>query len=105
MNGSGERALEALPRRDRQIIAGALTALTIAAWGYTFWLAQLMHMPGMETSGMRMDANPITPAMIPHIQPWSVAEFGLMFLMWLIMMIGMMTPSTKPMVLLYAHVG
>lgn len=104
MNRAAEGALEALLRRDRWIVAGSLTVLTIAAWGYIFRLARLMQMPGMETSGMRMDANPLMPAMIPHMQPWSVAEFGLMLLMWLIMMIGMMTPSVAPMVLLHVRV-
>jgi predicted metal-binding membrane protein len=59
----------------------------------------------METPDMRMDANPLAPAMIPQIQPWSAAEFALLFAMWAIMMIGMMTPSAAPMVLLYARVA
>jgi predicted metal-binding membrane protein len=64
-----------------------------------------MRMPGMETPDLRMDANPLAPAMIPQIQPWSAAEFALMLAMWAIMMVGMMTPSAAPMVLLYARVG
>jgi predicted metal-binding membrane protein len=92
-------------RRDRRIIATALTALAILAWGYTLWLASLMRMPGMETPDVRMDANPLAPAMIPQIQPWSAAEFALLFAMWAVMMVGMMTPSAAPMVLLHARVG
>ena len=61
-------------------------------------------MPGMELPDLRMQADPLAPAMIAHIQPWSAAEFALMFAMWAIMMIGMMTPSVAPMVLLYARV-
>jgi predicted metal-binding membrane protein len=64
-----------------------------------------MRMPGMNTPDQRMDANPLAPAMIPQIQPWSAAEFALMLAMWAIMMVGMMTPSAAPMVLLYARVG
>lgn len=79
-------------------------ALAILAWGYTLWLASLMDMPGMATTGMRMDAGPITPAMYPHIRPWTTGEFALLFAMWSIMMVGMMTPSAAPMVLLYARI-
>ncbi len=64
-----------------------------------------MRMPGMETPDLRMDANPLAPAMVPQIQPWSAMEFALLFAMWAIMMIGMMTPSVAPVVLLYARVG
>lgn len=77
----------------------------VLAWGYTLWLADLMRMPGMDTPALRMDANPLAPAMIPQLQPWSTAEFALMLAMWAIMMMGMMTPSAAPMVLLYARVG
>src|SRR5690606_12896165 len=36
--------------------------------------------------------------------PWTLATFGLMFQMWLIMMVGMMVPSSMPTILLYARV-
>jgi predicted metal-binding membrane protein len=94
-----------LLRRDRRVIAAALAALAIVAWSYTLWLARLMRMPGMGTPDVRMDANPLAPAMVPQIQPWSAAEFALLFAMWAIMMVGMMTPSAAPMVLLYARVA
>jgi predicted metal-binding membrane protein len=32
-------------------------------------------------------------------------ELALVFAMWAVMMLGMMMPSTAPMMLLYAHVG
>lgn len=79
--------------------------LAVLAWGYTLWLADLMRMPGMDVPGLRMDADPLAPAMIPQLQPWSGAEFALLFAMWAIMMIGMMTPSVAPMVLLHARVA
>jgi predicted metal-binding membrane protein len=96
--------LEALLRRDRYVIAAALVALGILAWGYTLWLSDLMDIPGMDTTGMRMDASPFAPAMSPHGKPWTAAEFMLLFVMWSIMMVGMMTPSAAPVVLLYARI-
>ena len=37
--------------------------------------------------------------------PWTTTEFVFMFLMWAIMMIGMMLPSAAPMILLFATVN
>jgi predicted metal-binding membrane protein len=31
--------------------------------------------------------------MVPRLAPWSGLEFALVFAMWVVMMIGMMTPS------------
>jgi len=93
MSGSG---LEMLLRRDRVIVFLALVALTALAWTYVLWLAG--NMP-TAMSGMR-DMN-IGPA----IEPWSVTQFLMSFAMWAVMMIGMMTPSATPIILLYAGVG
>ncbi len=43
--------------------------------------------------------------MAPAFRPWTAADFLYMFVMWSVMMIGMMTPSVSPTVLLYAQVG
>jgi predicted metal-binding membrane protein len=43
--------------------------------------------------------------MAPALAPWSVMEFALGFAMWAVMMVGMMTPSAAPMILIYARVG
>jgi predicted metal-binding membrane protein len=32
-------------------------------------------------------------------------EFAFVFVMWTVMMVGMMTASAAPMILMYAHVG
>ena len=37
--------------------------------------------------------------------PWTVTDFLLTFAMWAVMMVGMMTPSATPMILIYARVG
>jgi len=41
----------------------------------------------------------------PAFRAWGAADFIFMFTMWAVMMVGMMTPSVAPMVLLYAGVG
>ena len=95
MSGRHHQLIDASPlefalRRDRLIIGGALLGLTILALGYTFWLGT-----GFDMSGM----------MSPDFIPWTAAHFAFMFAMWVVMMIGMMTPSVAPMVLLYVAVG
>ena len=80
-------ALESALRRDRWIVVVALFALTALTLGYTAWLAQ-----GFDMSGM----------MTPAYRPWSPGFFAFMLVMWIVMMIGMMTPSVAPMILLYA---
>ena len=97
-------ALEAVLRRDRLIVIAALSAITLLAWADLFWLANDMAMGGMDMTGFRM-----IPAgrgwMMPTDAPWKAFEFGYVFLMWAVMMVGMMTPSAAPMILLYARVG
>ena len=42
---------------------------------------------------------------MPANEPWRAIEFIYVFLMWAVMMIGMMAPSATPMILMYARVG
>jgi len=96
--------LEAVLRRDRAVVIAALVTITALAWADLVWLANDMWMGGMDMTGFRM-----IPAgqgwMMPASAPWQPIEFGAVFLMWVVMMIGMMTPSAAPMILLYARVG
>ena len=95
---------EAVLRRDRAIIIAALSLLTLLAWADLVWLADDMSMGGMDMTGFRM-----IPAgqglMMPATAPWQPVEFAYVFAMWTVMMIGMMTPSVAPMILIYARVG
>src|SRR6266446_6111251 len=97
-------AMETVLRRDRLIVAAALALMTGLAWAYVWWLAADMDMGGMDMSGFRM-----IPAgrgwMMPTTAPWTAMEFGLVFAMWAVMMIGMMMPSAAPMILIYARIG
>jgi predicted metal-binding membrane protein len=99
-----DAAIEAVLRRDRVIVAAALATLTALAWAYVWWLAADMEMGGMDMSSFRM-----IPAgmglMMPTSAPWTATEFAFVFAMWAVMMIGMMTPSATPMILIYARVG
>jgi predicted metal-binding membrane protein len=99
-----DEALESVLRRDRAIIVAAIIVITGLAWAYVWWLANDMVMGGMDMTGFRM-----IPAgmglMMPATAPWQPIELAFVFAMWAVMMIGMMTPSATPMVLLYARVG
>ncbi|WP_028035106.1 DUF2182 domain-containing protein [Chelativorans sp. J32] len=103
--------LETVLRRDRIVVAGALAAVTALAWSYIFWLSGSMRMEGgsadADMSGMTMPDTMMGPGsvMMPEIHSWSGAEFAFVFAMWAVMMVGMMTPSAGPMILIYAGVG
>ena len=97
-------ALETVLRRDRIVVSAALVLLTALAWAYVLWLAADMDMGGMDMSDFRMIPAGIG-IMAPALSPWSGMEFAFVFAMWAVMMIGMMTPSAAPMILIYARVG
>ena len=99
-----DAAIEAVLRRDRVIVAAALVMLTALAWAYVWWLGTDMEMGGMDMSGFRMIPAGIG-LMMPTTAPWNAIEFAFVFAMWAVMMIGMMTPSATPMILIYARVG
>jgi predicted metal-binding membrane protein len=103
-----DATLEIVLRRDRAIIVAALIVLTVLAWAYVWWLADdmadAMAMGGMDITGSRMVSDGMS-MMMPAAARWQPIEFGIVFAMWAVMMIGMMTPSAAPMVLLYARVG
>lgn len=99
-----DTALAIVLRRDRAVVATCLFAIVVLAWAYLFWLAADMDMGGMDMTGFRM-----IPAgrglMMPVITPWQPIEFAFVFVMWAVMMVGMMTPSAAPLILIYARVG
>jgi predicted metal-binding membrane protein len=83
----------ALPRRDRLYILAALVGVTALAWIYLIRMAAMM------------DAMPMTAMEAMQIRPWSAHDFWLMFVMWAVMMVGMMVPTAIPMTLIYAAVA
>lgn len=102
-----DAAINAMLRRDRIIVLSAIAAITALAWVYVLWFAANMDM-GMGSS-MATSIGKTTSGMGAMIKPtfrtWSATDFTFMFVMWAVMMVGMMMPSVTPMVLLYANVG
>ena len=58
-------------------------------------MVYLAQSAGEMDSGMAM----------AQLQSWSPADFGLMFVMWAVMMVAMMVPTAAPMILLFATVN
>jgi len=90
--------------RDRIVVILAFTLLTVLAWSYLLWLSADMAMGGMDMSDFRMIPSGMG-LMVPAHSPWQAMEFAFVFVMWTVMMVGMMTPSAAPMVLMYARMG
>ena len=76
---------------EQLLLLCCLFALTALAWLMLLHMARDMSAPG----GMA-DA-----AMGGMVMPWNLTDALLMFAMWVVMMIGMMLPSTVPMLLIY----
>jgi predicted metal-binding membrane protein len=91
MRSSPESSAPLLPHRDRIAILSALLGVSVLAWAYVIYL--WAKMSAMDTGA---------PASMMMLHPWSTADFVFMFVMWAIMMVGMMLPSAAPMTLLYA---
>ena len=53
-----------------------------------------------------MDNMDMVMAMsMPMTESWGAVDFGLMLLMWVVMMVAMMVPTAAPMVLVFASVS
>jgi len=86
--------IAALARRDRLMVAAGLVAITGLAWIYLVYLAA--GMGGMQGA--------MQTAAMPALRPWGAGDAVLMFAMWVVMMVAMMTPSAAPMILLHAAI-
>ncbi len=82
--------IETVFKRDRIVVMAGILAVTALAWAYLVYLAQSNNGIGMAMA---------------QLSAWSAADFGFMFLMWAVMMTGMMVPSAAPMILLFATVN
>ena len=93
---AGNSALETVLKRDRMVVVSGLVGVTALAWIYLVIAAATMaDMP--DTVGEAMA--------LTQVRPWTATQFVLMFLMWAVMMVGMMVPSAAPMILLFALVS
>lgn len=86
--------IEAVFKRDRIIVISGIAVVSMLAWMYMIYMAW-----GMKNVNMGMEMSG------PHMQPWGVMDFSLMFVMWTVMMVAMMVPSTTPMVLMFASIN
>jgi predicted metal-binding membrane protein len=85
----------AIDRRQRFLIATCIAVVCLLAWGYLIHLHQQMSSnAGAEMSIMQMG--------MATAAPWGVADATFTFTMWTVMMIGMMTPSATPVLLVFA---
>ncbi len=86
----GATPLETVLRRDRAVVTAGVLAVAGLAWAYIVYLA---------SSNNAMDMT------MPRLSSWTATDFGLMFLMWSVMMIAMMAPTAAPMILVFATVN
>jgi predicted metal-binding membrane protein len=85
-----DRSIEATLRRDRRVVAVSLALVIALAWLY-LW---------RDVAGMsHMSMTDMPMANMPHA--FGAGTFALTFVMWAVMMVGMMLPSTAPTILLY----
>lgn len=77
-------------KRDRFFALAGLIAITVLAWIYTIHLA--ISMGNTAQTGM------------PVMNAWESGDMVLTFLMWVVMMTAMMTPSAAPMILTFAGI-
>ncbi|PSL22016.1 DUF2182 domain-containing protein [Shimia abyssi] len=91
-------AAERLLRRQGWVVTAALIAITSLAALYTV-LGIGMSMTSIEMTAM---ARPVGQPMLMGAGPvWTPTYALLVFLMWAVMMVAMMTPSAAPAVLLF----
>lgn len=80
-------------RGQRLVIYGGLAGIILLAWAFLVYLATTMRM-----TNMGVDIS------MPSMQAWGVTDTSLTFVMWVVMMVAMMTPSAAPVILKYRTV-
>jgi predicted metal-binding membrane protein len=85
----------AVPRRDRFFIWICIFLVTALAWAY------LVHLGHQMSSSMAHDSMMAEMGMTMDM-PWTAADVFFTFTMWAVMMVGMMTGTAAPVLLLFA---
>jgi predicted metal-binding membrane protein len=93
--------LEAVLRRDRLVVIGALVAVILVAWVWVLLGAGT----GTSTVAMTRMAGIPDMDMMMERAVWTPAYAGLIFAMWWVMMVAMMLPGATPMLLVFARVN
>tara|TARA_B100001996_G_C18638715_1_gene584745 strand:- start:528 stop:1391 length:864 start_codon:yes stop_codon:yes gene_type:complete len=116
MNNANNQITEKAPLKDRMTVYVGVLIILIVSWGYILGMGWHMGtLPFVENSNMAMDMNQsmsmgdkktsildtILMWMPPSQGEWMLKDFFLLFIMWSVMMIAMMTPSILPMVMLF----
>ena len=87
--------LEWLVRRDRGVAAAAVALLTLLAWVYLFRMSA-------STRAAATEAEMHAAMGMAGMNEWGPSDVAALFVMWVVMMVGMMLPSAAPMILLVA---
>ena len=96
-----DTVLEAILRRDRQVVVAALIVVIAMAW---LWI---LLGAGTGMSAMDVIVGPSSDQMASIMAPalWTAGYAGIMFTMWWVMMAAMMLPSAAPILLLFARIS
>jgi predicted metal-binding membrane protein len=97
MTDASPSLLEAALRRDRAVVAIALTAVIAFSWG---WIGTGA---GTGMSAIEMTRMPRDMMMAPAV--WTPGYATLMFAMWWVMMVAMMLPGAAPVLLIFARIS
>lgn len=92
--GPDDSRLLLLLRREHIVVVGALAAIIALSWSY------LVSLSG-DMSGMDMGSA----MAFAQMRSRDALDLWLLFIMWAVMMVGMMLPSAAPMILLYRQVA
>jgi predicted metal-binding membrane protein len=84
--------IESMARHERRVLVAALVAVPLVCWAWIVPMARDMY---GSMSGL--SAWMMAPV-------WDIRHMALLAAMWIVMMIGMMTPSAAPTLLMYAAV-
>jgi predicted metal-binding membrane protein len=79
---------------QRLVIYTGLTGIILLAWGYLVYLAGTL-----QKTSMGMDIS------MPSMQAWGITDTSLTFIMWVVMMVAMMTPSALPVIFMYQKIS
>lgn len=82
-----------LPPAERRTLLAGVVAISAAAWGWMVHMA--FEMEDMMAGGLSQAWMP------PPGGPWSGYDFWMLFVMWAVMMVAMMTPSSLPMLRMF----
>jgi predicted metal-binding membrane protein len=95
---------DAVYRRDRAIVLAAIVGVTALAWLYMYDMATHSPLHGGHPGILGAVAWCVAQAhqALPDSGGWSAEQLLLAFLMWNVMMVGMMIPTASPMILTFA---